>query len=278
MDVTRLGWREVLDRTRSLSRGIPDGSRVWGIPRGGGYVAAMIYGGGMGIERGIRVVSTPEEATIAVDDVIESGRTLRKVGERYGLTVKALIDKRKSNRNEWFIFPWEEGWEAEGAELVTRMIEMVGDDPTRAGLLETPERVVSAWRELYAGYAYDRKALVQLLKRLPAAGPVEVDANPILISDIPFNSTCEHHLMPFSGAVEVEYLPQDGRNGISNIPRVIDLISRKLQIQERFTQEIADVLSEVTTFVRVKVSASHACLGHLGHNDDGAVLTTHAEA
>ena len=80
---------------------------------------------------------------------------------------------------------------------------------------------------------------------------------------------CEHHLMPFSGTVEVEYLPLDVRNGISNIPRVIELISRKLQIQEHFTQETADVLSEVTRSVRVKVSASHTCAGHRGHDDGG---------
>ena len=66
--------------------------------------------------------------------------------------------------------------------------------------------------------------------------------------------------MPFSGAAEVEYIPRDGRGGISNIPRVIELISRKLQTQERFTREIADVLSEVTRYARVKVSASHACV------------------
>ena len=88
---------------------------------------------------------------------------------------------------------------------------------------------------------------------------------------------CERHIMPFSGAVEVEYLPRDGRNGISNVPRVIELISCKLQGQERFTWEIADVLSEVTRFVRVKVAVSRACAGH-GEHDGGTVLTTHAEA
>ena len=278
MNITRLSWREVFDLTRSLSRGIPDGSRVWGIPRGGGYVAALMYGNDMGSDRGIRVVSTPEEATVAVDDVIDSGRTLRKVSERYGLRVRALIDKRKVKRAEWIVFPWEEGWESEGAELVTRMIEMVGDDPTRDGLIETPERVVSAWRELYAGYAYDREALTRLLKCPPADDPAEADSNPVLISDIRFSSMCEHHLMPFSGTVEVEYLPLDVRNGISNIPRVIELISRKLQVQEHFTQEIVDVLSEVTRFARVKISASHTCAGHRGHDDGGTVLTTHAEA
>ena len=278
MNVTRLSWREVFDLTRSLSRGIPDGSRVWGIPRGGGYVAALMYGNGMGYERGIRVVVTPEEATVAVDDVIDSGRTLRKVGERYGLTVRALIDKREAKRADWIIFPWEEGWEAEGAELVARMIEMVGDDPARDGLIETPERVVSAWRELYAGYAWDREALTRLLECPPADGSAEADSNPISISGIRFSSMCEQHLMPFSGTVEVEYLPRDGRDGISNIPRVIELISRKLQIQERFTREIADVLSEVTRFVCVKVTVSRACAGHGGDEVGGTVRTTYAEA
>ena len=278
MNITRLSWREVFDLTRSLSRGIPDGSRVWGIPRGGGYVAALMYGNGMGSDRGIRVVSTPEEATVAVDDVIDSGRTLRKVSERYGLTVRALIDKREAKRVEWILFPWEEGWEAEGAELVARMIEMIGDDPTRDGLVETPERVVSAWRDLYAGYAYDREALTRLLECPPADDPAEADSNPVLVSDIRFSSMCERHLMPFSGAVEVEYLPRDGPTGISNIPRVIELLSRKLQAQERFTQEIADVLSEVTRFVRVKVTVPRACAGRGEHDCGGTVRTTYAEA
>ena len=281
MNVTRLSWREVFDLTRSLSRGIPDGSRVWGIPRGGGYVAALMCGDGMGSDRGIRVVSDPEEATVAVDDVIDSGRTLRKVGERYGLTVRALIDKREPKRADWIIFPWEEGWEAEGAELVARMIEMVGDDPARDGLIETPERVVSAWREIYAGYAYDREALARLLECPPADDPAEAGSNPaspVSISDIRFSSMCEQHLMPFSGAVEVEYLPLDGRDGISNIPRVIELISRKLQDQERFTREIVDVLSEAVRFVRVKVTVSRACAGHGGDEDGGTVRTTYAEA
>ena len=276
MSITRLSRREVFDLTLSMSHSIPDDAHVWGIPRGGGYVAALIYGNGMGSHRGIRVVSTPEEATVAVDDIIDSGRTLRKVSERYGLTVRALIDRRKAKSAEWIVFPWEEGWESDGAELVTRMLEMVGDDPTRDGLVETPERVVSAWRELYAGYAYDRQALTLLLERPPADGPPETDSSSVLISGIRFSSMCEHHLMPFSGAAEVEYIPRDGRHGISNIPRVIELISRKLQTQERFTREIADVLSEVTRFARVKISASHACVGR--EHDGGNVQTTQAEA
>jgi GTP cyclohydrolase I len=142
------------------------------------------------------------------------------------------------------------------APLVREMLQQLGEDPSRDGLLRTPERVEKAMRFLTSGYRMD---INQILNG--ALYEVKYDEM-VVVRDIEFFSMCEHHMLPFFGKVHVAYLPQDKVIGLSKIPRIVDAFARRLQIQERMTQEIAQTLQEVVDPVGVGVicEARHFCM------------------
>ena len=246
-------------------------ARVWGIPRGGGYVAAMLhYGVYLAANQGgigglIEAVACPEDAMLAVDDIVDSGRTAQDVKERYGLETYALVDRRQEGRwaDGWIIFPWEgaSGMEDDGRQLITRMLQIIGEDPQRPGLQDTPRRIVESWRELFEGYSFTNAGLTAMLTRFD--GPL----NPVTVEGISFVSTCEHHMMPYRGVVEIGYTPKDGVIGLSKLPKVVQLLARRLTIQERLTQDIIDVLRPVAVSACVRIVARHSCLSDRGVRD-----------
>jgi GTP cyclohydrolase I len=142
------------------------------------------------------------------------------------------------------------------ASLVQGMLRELGEDPGREGLLKTPERVEKALRFLTSGYRKDVREVVN-----GAMFSVKYDEM-VIVKDIEFFSLCEHHLLPFFGKVHVAYLPKDRVVGLSKIPRVVDVFARRLQIQERLTQEIAQSLEEVLDPLGVGVvcEARHFCM------------------
>jgi GTP cyclohydrolase IA len=131
----------------------------------------------------------------------------------------------------------------------------VGEDPQRDGLLNTPKRVRKMYRELLAGYETDPVALIN-----NAIFDVDYDEL-VLVKDIELHSLCEHHMLPFVGKAHVAYLPQGKVVGLSKIPRIVDMFSRRLQVQERLTTQIADFLEETLQprGVAVVVEAAHMC-------------------
>ncbi len=142
------------------------------------------------------------------------------------------------------------------AERMREMLEMLGEDPSREGLVRTPERYEKAMRFLTCGYSAN---LVELVNN--AIFQVECDEM-VIVMDIEFFSMCEHHLLPFFGKVHVAYLPKDQVLGLSKIPRIVDMYARRLQLQERLTQEIADAIAGVISprGVGVLVEARHFCM------------------
>lgn len=164
-----------------------------------------------------------------------------------------------------------------GERIVRQMLEFIGDNPDREGLRETPRRVVSAWRELFSGYSVQDAALVDLVQK--SFSETNGYDQMILCRDIPFTSFCEHHILPFAGVCHIGYLPQDGRViGLSKMPRLVDLISKRLQLQERLTQMIADVLNRAINpaGVGVVVSAGHSCVACRGIKAVGSTMVTSA--
>ena len=147
------------------------------------------------------------------------------------------------------------------AEKVRRgvrlILEGVGEDPDREGVMETPERVTEMYREVLAGIGRDPTDELTVVK---GAGHDEM----IMVRDIPLYSLCEHHLTPFSGRAHVAYIPnEDGRiTGLSKIARVVDLLAKRLQVQERLTTQIAQTLNEVLQprGVAVVIEALHLCM------------------
>ena len=142
------------------------------------------------------------------------------------------------------------------APLIRRVIGELVDDPSREGLARTPERVEKALRFLTSGYHSDVRQVVN-----GALFAVKYDEM-VIVKDIEFFSLCEHHLLPFFGKVHVAYLPKGHVIGLSKIPRIVDVFARRLQIQERLTQEIAQAIQNIIDPVGVGVicEARHFCM------------------
>ncbi|MHB0967108.1 MAG: GTP cyclohydrolase I FolE [Chloroflexi bacterium] len=138
---------------------------------------------------------------------------------------------------------------------VAQMLNAFGEDPERDGLKRTPDRVARMYEELLAGYRTDPVALVN-----DALFEVEYDEM-VIVRDIEFYSLCEHHMLPFLGRAHVAYMPRGRVIGLSKIPRIVDMFSRRLQVQERLTRQVADFLMEVLhpRGVAVVVEAIHMC-------------------
>ncbi|MCZ2078366.1 MAG: GTP cyclohydrolase I FolE [Bryobacterales bacterium] len=142
------------------------------------------------------------------------------------------------------------------APLVRRILHELGENPEREGLARTPERVEKALRFLTGGYRTDVRKVVN-----GALFAVKYDEM-VIVKDIEFFSMCEHHMLPFYGKVHVAYLPKDRVIGLSKIPRIVDVFARRLQIQERMTQEIAQTIQEIIDPLGVGVvcEARHFCM------------------
>ncbi len=151
------------------------------------------------------------------------------------------------------------------------LLRWAGDDPAREGLRETPARVARSYRELFAGYDIDP---VSLLERTfeEFDGYDEI----ILLSDIRLESYCEHHMVPIIGMAHVAYLPNQRVVGISKLARVVDAFSKRLQIQERLTVQIADTIDSVLQpkGVAVMIEANHQCMTTRGVHKPGVAMVT----
>lgn len=163
--------------------------------------------------------------------------------------------------------------EADALAAVRTLIAWTGDDPEREGLRDTPSRVVKAYQELFAGYEIDPRAYLE--RTFEEVGGYD---QLVVLRDIPVVSFCEHHMLPFIGKAHVGYLPNTRVVGISKLARVVEGYSRRLQIQEKLTSEIAHAIQEVLDpqGVGVIVKSAHSCMGMRGVNTPGAQLTTSA--
>lgn len=159
--------------------------------------------------------------------------------------------------------------EAEAAVRV--LIEWIGDDPNREGLVDTPGRVVNAFTELYSGYAQDAGEILST-----TFNDVNGYKDMVLIRDIPFTSHCEHHMVPFVGQAHIAYYPTEGVVGLSKIARLVDVYARRLQTQETLTAQICDALVDGlgTRGVAVMLEAEHMCMSMRGVQKQGTSTMT----
>ena len=155
---------------------------------------------------------------------------------------------------------------------VEQMLNLVGEDPHREGLVKTPERVFKAYEFLTSGYSQDPK--VVLNDALFDSSNNEM----VLVRDIEFYSLCEHHLLPFFGRVHVAYIPNHKVVGLSKIPRMVNIFARRLQIQEQLTEQIAEAVQEVIKpkGVGVVIEARHMCVEMRGVGKINSTTTTSA--
>jgi GTP cyclohydrolase I len=141
-------------------------------------------------------------------------------------------------------------------ELVRQMLERIGEDPAREGLLDTPQRVAKSMAYLTRGYQMDPREVVN-----DALFTVDCDEM-VIVKDIEMFSMCEHHMLPFFGKVHIAYLPKGKVIGLSKLPRLVEVFARRLQVQERMTTQLADAIQEIIQplGVGVVIEARHLCM------------------
>jgi GTP cyclohydrolase I len=158
-------------------------------------------------------------------------------------------------------------------QAVRMIIEGIGDDPDREGVVDTPRRVAEMYEEIFAGIDRDPSDVISVVK---GADHDEM----IMVKDIPLQSLCEHHLLVFNGRAHVAYIPnKDGRiTGLSKIARVVDVLSKRLQVQERLTTQIADAIDDALEprGVFVVIEAEHLCMTMRGIKKPGSMTVTSA--
>ena len=241
------------------------------IPRGGVPAAFLI---GTFLKCNYRFIDSPEDADVFVDDLIDSGRTSDKYAEQFPeIPFVALIDKRTEPEWGWVVFPWEATEEKSIEDNIVRLLQYVGENSNRGGLLETPARVAKAWKHWTSGYSMDAGALLKVFED----GAENYDQM-VLVKDIPIYSHCEHHLAAIIGTASIAYIPNGKIVGLSKLSRLADMFARRLQVQERLTSQIADALVEhlQPLGVGVVIKARHLCMESRGVCQQGHHTVTSA--
>jgi GTP cyclohydrolase I len=270
----------VLDMAKAQAQDISEWAKkngrsyvnLWGVPRGGipaMYAVSTFLGGAA------QVTEHPDKADFIIDDIIDSGSTLRRMKDGYPKAhFVALVDKREPEfSGRWVIFPWEESEVGSAEDIVIRLLQFIGEDPTREGLRDTPKRVLKAWAEWCKGYTADPKEILKAFED----GAERYDEM-VMVKDIPIYSHCEHHLAPFFGTVTIAYVPDGHIIGLSKLSRLADIFSKRLQVQERLTSQIADALVEALNprGVGVVIKARHLCMESRGICKQGELTVTSA--
>jgi GTP cyclohydrolase I len=243
-------------------RNRPAGQRLaaYAVPRGGVPVAYLLGP----LVPGLLLVDTPADADIFIDDLIDSGATCEQLCDEHpGKPFFVLIDKRESKLygDQWVVFPWEQDAAGSFENNITRLLQFIGEDASREGLLETPARVAKAWRHWCSGYGKDPAKLLKVFED-GAEGCDQM----VVRKDIPIYSHCEHHLAAIIGKCTIAYIPRGKVLGLSKLDRLADMFARRLQVQERLTNQIADALVQHLDPVGVGVwiSARHLCVESRG--------------
>ena len=273
-EIMKLNWSDVHHHVKLLcDRADPNIAAVYGIPTGGAVVATLVAQG-LGLPL-VEDYNNPQ--VLVVDDLVDTGRTMNQIRPDGGSNTDALFRKPWSPSHlcpnatltdAWLAFPWEKD-EGDPVDAVVRLLQHIGEDPTREGLLETPRRVTKAWRELTAGYRDDPSEI------LSKTFDVTCDEM-VVVRHMPFTSCCEHHMLPFLGHVTIGYVPTDRVVGLSKLARLVDCYSKRLQVQERMTSQIADAIMEYLAplGVGVVVTATHTCMSMRGVKKDGETVTS----
>ena len=158
------------------------------------------------------------------------------------------------------------------AKAVRQILEAIGEDPQRRDLLETPRRVADMYEEIFSGIKQDPEKELEVILE-------QKHHEIILLRGIPLYSVCEHHLLPFTGRVHIAYIPKNGRvTGLSKLARVVDILSRRPQVQERLTTQIAEIIMGKLNplGVMVVIEAEHLCMSMRGVKKPGVMTVTSA--
>lgn len=225
------------------------------------------------------VTEDPVHADVFIDDLVDSGATAARMRQLNSkASFEALFHKgtERTPLDSWLVFPWEVGQagnDESATDIFTRLLQYVGEDPDRGGLLDTPKRMAGAWKEWTAGYHMDPVAVLRTFED-GAANYNEM----VHVDSIPFYSQCEHHMAPFFGTVTFAYIPNERIVGLSKMSRLVDVFAKRLQVQERLTTQIVDCFTQhlQPKGAACVVRARHLCMESRGTCKQGQVTTTSA--
>lgn len=245
----------------------------------GGFPVAMALSQKLNIP--IEDKLSPSPFILIVDDVIDSGKT----HEKYIDWDFACLHVKRENweydisppkyfvdyfpPTEWIEYFWEKN-EMTGEDEIIRLLQIIGENPNREGLLETPKRFLSSWKFLFSGYQQSSQDVFKTFST--PSGYDEI----VLLKDIEMYSMCEHHILPFFGKAHIAYIPNEKVIGISKLARLLDIYSHRLQIQERLCQQITE---DIMKYLQPKgaaciIEAQHLCMKMRGVEKQNSTMIT----
>ena len=254
---------------------------VYGIPRGGYYPAIQLSN-----ILGIPAVTSPINGVLVVDDIMDSGATLTPYTQDKAVVYCKDIEKAEKSGifyaepfNEWLDIPDEKGCGIE--DHIRRMLEYIGEDPNREGLIGTPDRIVRMWKEIFRGYDPLQKPKITTFDN----GKDGIVYDNMVIDQGDFHSNCEHHCVWFWGKYFFAYIPNPKGKilGISKIGRVVDYCSARLQIQERLVHDIVDMLKEALGSeypplgIALVMKGHHSCKEFRGAKKKGIMTSSYLD-
>jgi len=216
----------------------------------------------------ITLVEDPSIADVFVDDIVDSGKTKARYLKIKKIPFISLVKKEKG---VFTSFPWERmsGDNSGVHDNIVRILQYLGEDPDREGLKETPDRVVKSYDTLFGGYKLDPKDVIKVF----TDGSCD---EMVVLKNIEFYSTCEHHMLPFFGKAHIAYLPNKKVIGVSKLIRLLEIFSRRLQIQERLCQEVTEALDKYLepNGSACIMEAQHFCITARGVQKQHSIMTT----
>lgn len=265
----KLADRILLDIDRNT-----DPVALYGVPRGGIFVAQAVISFLRAKNTSVPFVLTTraEHADIIVDDIVDTGKTKKYYADRFlFIPFYALVElDRAYMEQNWIIFPWEEMTNEIGPEEnIRRILEYIGEDPDREGLLETPKRVIKSYSKLFGGYSQRPE---DILKTFEEGACDEM----VLLKNIEFASCCEHHMLPFTGRAHIAYVPNGKIIGISKLARLLEIFARRLQIQERIGQQVTEAMDRLLLphGSACILEAQHSCMTSRGVEKQNSIMCT----
>ena len=274
--IKELSWSDVVHRARVIAERIDlifakRAVKIYGVPRGGVYAAQSVMSF---IEGDAYLVEEPDDDCIFIDDVLDSAKTRDNIATEYDYDIPfyTLVNKQaeKSLQGIWVSFPWERmNKENAPTENIRRLIEYIGDDLNREGLQETPERVIRSYGKLFGGYKQNPKDIIKTFKD-------DSCDEMVVIKNIEFFSTCEHHMLPFFGKAHIAYIPKGKVIGISKLIRILEVYTRRLTIQERICQQITGALQGMLKprGAACVLEAQHFCMTARGVEKQNSIMVT----
>lgn len=253
---------------------------IYGIPQGG-TIPATNLSQALNIPLITQIDGIDPKLILIVDDLVDSGNTLAKFKD-YDCAVIGCKPDNKYNheklffirnfQNEWIHFWWEPDPESGVGSIhdnVIRILEYIGEDMTREGLIETPKRIVKSWGKLFQGYGQNPKDVMKIFED----GACD---EMVLLKDIELYSMCEHHMLPFFGKCHIAYIPNHKVIGISKLARLMEIYARRMQIQERIGDQITDALMMHLEPLGAAciIEAQHFCMKARGIEKQNSIMVT----